>query len=212
MTISVKRNLSGGGCVAIFQFSGTVQKPHKSIIETTPYGPIALVWSLFDGRPQIVRIIISKPASPADREVAGLFPGIVSASCPEIDVVRSKIEAYLAGEKITFSLELARLDACSAFQQAVLRAEHAIPRGSVSSYGLLAAHLGRAKAARAVGTALATNPFPILVPCHRAIRSDRSLGGFQGGLQMKRALLAAEGVTFDETGRVANHHLHYQTP
>ena len=109
-----------------------------------------------------------------------------------------------------FSLELLRLETCSAFQKAVLLADYAIPHGNVTSYGLLAAHLGKAKASRAVGTALATNPFPILIPCHRVIRSDRTLGGFGGGSQMKRALLEAERVNFNKAGRVANHHLHYQ--
>jgi methylated-DNA-[protein]-cysteine S-methyltransferase len=83
-----------------------------------------------------------------------------------------------------------------------LRAEHGIPRGQVSTYQLLAAFIGRPKAARSVGTALATNPFPIIIPCHRAVRSDRSLGGFQGGLLMKRAWLEQEGIGFDTSGRV----------
>jgi alkylated DNA nucleotide flippase Atl1 len=58
------------------------------------------------------------------------------------------------------------------------------------------------KGVRAVGTALARNPFPLVVPCHRAVRSDRTLGGFQGGLEMKRALLEMEGVEFDSKNRV----------
>ncbi|MCD6430752.1 MAG: methylated-DNA--[protein]-cysteine S-methyltransferase [Deltaproteobacteria bacterium] len=184
-----------------------MQKIHKTIIKTTPYGPVVLVWSLFDGQPRIVRIIIPKPASPAEGEVARLFPDIVTTSCPAIDLIASRIEAYLAGEEIAFSLDLVKLNVCSDFQQAVLQANHAIPHGGVSSYGLLAAHLGKTKAARAVGGALATNPFPILIPCHRVIRSDRTLGGFGGGLQMKKAMLAAEGVTFDKTGRVNKFHL-----
>ncbi|MCK5539610.1 MAG: MGMT family protein [Deltaproteobacteria bacterium] len=160
----------------------------------------------------MVKIIISCPTSPADRKTTELYPGITYASCPEIDSICSEIVAYLTGKEIKFSLELLRLETCLAFQKTVLLAGYAIPHGSVTSYGLLAAHLGKAKASRAVGTALATNPFPILIPCHRVIRSDRTLGGFGGGLQMKRALLEAEGVTFDKTGRVANHHLHYQIP
>ncbi len=189
-----------------------MKKIHQTIIETTPYGPIALVWSEFNGLPRVVRVIIAKPNSSAIRKVAELFPGIVSTSCSEIDLIISRIEAYLAGEKISFTLDLVRLDICSYFQQAVLQANHAIPYGSVSSYGLLAAHLGKAKAARAVGTALATNPFPILIPCHRVLRFNRTLGEFGGGQQMKKALLTAEGITFDETGRVTENHFHYQNP
>ena len=190
--------------------SKTVQKNHKTIIKNTPYGPIALVWRLFEERLQIVRIFISNHAHPADRKVAGLFPDLISASSPAIDDVCSKIMAYLAGEKINFSLALPLLDACSTFQQEVWRGNHAIPRGSVSTYGFLAAHLGNPRASRAVGTALATNPFPILIPCHRIIRSDRTLGGFGGGLQMKKALLETEGVPFDKAGRVTKGSICYQ--
>jgi methylated-DNA-[protein]-cysteine S-methyltransferase len=72
----------------------------------------------------------------------------------------------------------------------------------MSTYQRIAGHLGNPQAARAVGTALAHNPFPIIVPCHRAIRSDGTLGGFQGGMEMKRILLEMEGVPVDGSGRV----------
>ena len=88
------------------------------------------------------------------------------------------------------------------FQQQVLKAEHRIPRGYVSTYGRIARHLGVPGGARAVGNALAKNPFPIVVPCHRALRSDGSIGGFQGGLAMKRQLLAWEGARFSPAGKV----------
>ena len=182
---------------------------NKTIIQSTPFGPVALVWSLFDKRPTIVRVVLSRPGFPADIEVSRLFPGIAASSCLEINAVSSGIEAFLNGEDVKFTLDLVHMDSCTAFQQAVLRAEHGIPRGSVSTYGLIAAHIGNAKAARAVGTALATNPFAIIVPCHRTIRSDRHLGGFGGGIKMKRALLEAEGVPFDNLGRAAGIRLHY---
>lgn len=88
------------------------------------------------------------------------------------------------------------LDCCSKFQQKVLRATSAIPRGKVSTYQCIAKQIGKPKAARAVGRALANNPFPLIIPCHRVIRSDGSLGGYQGGLKMKRALLKKEGVFY----------------
>ncbi len=86
--------------------------------------------------------------------------------------------------------------------QRVLRAEHQIPRGWVSAYGRIAAHLGVSGGARAVGNALAQNPFPILIPRHRAIRADGSLGGYQGGAAMKRTLREREGLTFSPAGKV----------
>ena len=132
------------------------------------------------------------------------------SSCAEIDDVTIAIKGLLEGEEIEFSLDIADLSLCTEFQQLVLRAEHRIPRGSISTYQLIAKYLGKRNGARAVGNALANNPFPLIVPCHRAIRSDRHLGGYQGGLEMKRALLEKEGIPFDDTGRVACAHFHYE--
>jgi methylated-DNA-[protein]-cysteine S-methyltransferase len=66
------------------------------------------------------------------------------------------------------------------------------------------------RAARAVGTALATNPFPIVIPCHRVIRSDGTLGGYGGGLEMKRKLLEMEGVAFHDADHVATGNFIYK--
>jgi methylated-DNA-[protein]-cysteine S-methyltransferase len=88
-------------------------------------------------------------------------------------------------------------------------AEHRIPRGWVSTYGRIAKSLAVPRGARAVGSALSHNPFPIIIPCHRALRSNGELGGFQGGLAMKRALLELEGVQFSPTGRVLTDRVYY---
>lgn len=69
-----------------------------------------------------------------------------------------------------------------------------IPTGETRSYGWLARKVGRPRAARAVGRAMATNPLPIVVPCHRVVASDGSLRGYGGGLAMKAALLRLEGA------------------
>ena len=79
----------------------------------------------------------------------------------------------------------------------------------MSTYGRIARSLGMPNAARAVGTALSRNPFPIIIPCHRAIRSNGELGGFRGGLEMKRALLELEGVEFSATGKVLTGRFYY---
>ena len=67
-----------------------------------------------------------------------------------------------------------------------------IPRGQTRSYGWVAQRIGKPRAVRAVGAACGANPVPVIIPCHRVIASDGSLGGFGGGLPMKRRLLALE--------------------
>ena len=173
-----------------------------SIVRPSSFGSFAVLWSEHNGQPKIYRILLSKPNLPAAQAVQETFPGIRSFTCSEIAKVADQIEALLRGEDIRFSLATTRLDLCSTFQRAVLRAEHGIPRGFVSTYQRIAAHLGRPSSARAVGTALARNPFPFIIPCHRAIRTDGTLGGFQGGLAMKRKMLEMEGITMDDSGHI----------
>lgn len=183
---------------------------NKTTIQSTPYGPVVIVWRVFESGTKIVRVLLSNPAASATNRVSAIYPDVHESYCDEIDSVSSAICRFLGGDPIDFGLDVADLTVCGAFQQRVLLAEHAIPRGRVSTYKLIAAHLGVAGGARAVGNALANNPFPLIVPCHRAIRSDCSLGGFQGGLDMKRSLLSKEGIVFDLTGRVRYFQFHYE--
>jgi AraC family transcriptional regulator of adaptative response/methylated-DNA-[protein]-cysteine methyltransferase len=88
----------------------------------------------------------------------------------------------------------------TAFQEAVWRELRKIPPGETRSYADIAAAVGDPKATRAVGTANGSNPVAILVPCHRVIRSDGTLGGYAGGLDRKRKLLTAEGAGWKEQG------------
>ena len=90
------------------------------------------------------------------------------------------------------------------FQQAVWQQLARLAPGQTISYAELAGRVDKPRAARAVGTACGANPVPILVPCHRVLASDGGLGGFAGGLAVKRALLAAEGVALD--AELPKHH------
>jgi len=182
---------------------------NRKLIEKTPFGPVVIAWAEFEDGPKVCRVHLSKPGSSAEAAAAGLYPESRPASCAAIDAVARGIRDFLAGEDVAFSLDSAAMATRPAFQQSVLRAEHGIPRGRVSTYGLIAAHLGASKAVRAVGNALATNPFPIIVPCHRAIRTGGEIGGYQGGPQMKRVLLEREGVAFDAAGRAVVRRFHY---
>jgi len=178
-------------------------------LRLTPFGDVAVLWSLHKGEPKATRVLLSKPETQAVETLKAFFPDALDSSCKEIDALAGRIEAFLNGEDILFSLDAVRFDLSSPFQQKVLLAEHAIPRGRVSTYRLIARHLGNKNGARAVGTALARNPFPLVIPCHRALRSDRYPGGYQGGPEMKRALLEKEGVLFDEAERVKCERFYY---
>jgi len=183
---------------------------NRKIIKSTPFGSVGVIWTGLNDNPKIIRILLSKPGLSAEDQVPKLYPNSQVSSCSEIDDVATAIKRLLEGEEIEFSLDVVNLSLCTEFQKVVLRAEHRIPRGSISTYQLIAGYLGKRNGARVVGNALANNPFPLIVPCHRAIRSDRHLGGYQGGLEMKRALLEKEGIPFDDTGRVAYTQFHYE--
>ena len=172
------------------------------LTRSSPFGSVALLWSVYKGQPKIFRALLSTPNVSAKHQVVTLFPNSQTAACSEIDAIADDIERFFSGEDLQFSLEIVRMDLYSEFQQEVLRAEHGIPRGAVSTYQRIARHVGRPRGARAVGNALAMNPFPLIIPCHRAIRTDLYIGGYQGGIKMKRTLLKMEGIDFDETGHV----------
>lgn len=176
---------------------------NRKIITATPFGPLVTIWRRGEsGAPKVARIFISGPDESAIEKASKIFPDIRTGSCVSMDRFISLIVKSLSGKAVRFSLDIIDLSLCRRFQESVLRAEHSIPRGKVSTYGIIASHLGKTGGARAVGNSLAENPFPIVVPCHRAIRSDGSLGGYQGGTGMKRALLDLEGIRFDDKGRV----------
>jgi methylated-DNA-[protein]-cysteine S-methyltransferase len=170
---------------------------------------MAVIWSEFKKKPAVSQIFIPKPKISTRKTISQSFPDLITASCDEIDTLINQIKAFLTGEDIRFSLDMMRMDLCTPFQKKVLRAEFAIPRGRVSAYGLIANHLNKPGAARAIGTALANNLFPIVIPCHRALRSDGTLGGYQGGLAMKRKLLKMEGVEFIDENHVAPENFYY---
>jgi O-6-methylguanine DNA methyltransferase len=102
----------------------------------------------------------------------------------------NELETYLAGKSSAFSTPLDLRG--SSFQRSVWHRVSEIPYGQTATYGEIASRLGRAGAARAVGTANGANPVPVFVPCHRLVGADGSLRGYGGGLHIKAALLALE--------------------
>jgi methylated-DNA-[protein]-cysteine S-methyltransferase len=102
----------------------------------------------------------------------------------------ARLKSYFAGQRVDFPEEL-DLSSATPFQRQVWRLTRLIPYGETRSYGWLAKRLGKIGAARAVGQALARNPLPVIIPCHRVV-SDVGLGGYSGGVGVKRALLRLE--------------------
>lgn len=122
----------------------------------------------------------------------GISPRILRAPS-RLDAVARQLDEYFAGHRRRFELALDfRLS--RGFRRTVLDRLCEIPYGATASYAAIAAAAGSPAAVRAVGTACATNPLPLVVPCHRVVRSDGSVGQYGGGSGTKRALLALEAA------------------
>ncbi|MBC9724676.1 methylated-DNA--[protein]-cysteine S-methyltransferase [Streptomyces sp. TRM68367] len=114
--------------------------------------------------------------------------------CPLLAEAIRQVEEYFAGVRHDFDVPL-DWSLISGFNREVLRELAAgVPYGTVVGYGDLAGRVGQPGGAQAVGAAMGANPLPVVVPCHRVVESDGGIGGFGGGLETKRKLLALEGV------------------
>ena len=182
---------------------------YRYCLIASQFGNLGLVWSEENDNVRIQRVFLPQKATQTIDHIRIEYPQIQTGKNQTIDDMQGKVRAFLDGEDTNFNLEILSLDRVSGFQKQVLLAEAKIPRTWVSTYGRIAWALGKPKSARSVGNALAQNPFPIIIPCHRAIRSDGSLGGFQGGLSMKRKLLEMEGIQFSDNGKVLLHKTYY---
>jgi len=118
----------------------------------------------------------------------------VAAAAPSQSVTRAAIqlEEYFAGNRTTFDVTLADTPATH-FQRRVWQVLQSLPYGTVATYGRVAELTGHPRAARAVGNANHANPWPVIIPCHRVVASD-GLGGYGGESDVKRYLLALEGI------------------
>jgi len=183
--------------------------PFSYVLVPSAFGTLSIVWQEDEARPKVYRVFLPNEQSPTQDVVRLTFPDTVSLSCPAITELGERIQRFLEGDAVGFDLDAIALERCSEFQRRVLLAEYEIPRGWVSTYGRIASCLGIPGGARAVGSALSRNPFPIIIPCHRTIRSDGQLGGFQGGIKMKRSLLELEGVGVSQAGKVFTDRFYY---
>ena len=142
----------------------------------------------------LVRVAM-RPEAPDEvlQELADRISPRVLEAPIAIDGVRRELDEYFDGKRRAFDIPL-DWALSSGFREKVLRATARIPYGGISSYREMATRAGNPRASRAAGSALATNPIPIVVPCHRVLRTGGNLGGYGGGLPMKEALLKMEGV------------------
>ncbi|MGD1151979.1 MAG: methylated-DNA--[protein]-cysteine S-methyltransferase [Syntrophales bacterium] len=168
----------------------------------TKLGYIGIVWRRKDGGTIVMRVFLPAHDEGSDDLIQSSFPGAVRRSHRDIHELCRSIQGLAAERDVTFSEKILDMKVCGEFQRRVLSRVMRIPRGRVSTYGRLAEKSRASRDARAVGNVLAMNPYPLIIPCHRVIRADRSLGGFGGGLKMKKDLLLMEGITFDAKGRV----------
>lgn len=156
----------------------------------SPFGPLLLATT----RRGLVRVGL--PNQDADQLLVDLArrvsPRVLEAPA-QLDGARRELDLYFEGRLTHFELPLDwRLS--SDFRRRVLRAIARIPYGQTRSYTEMARRAGNERAVRAAGTACGSNPIPLVVPCHRVLRTGGALGGYGGGLPMKEGLLQLEGV------------------
>jgi methylated-DNA-[protein]-cysteine S-methyltransferase len=156
----------------------------------SPFGPLLLAKTerglvrvgLPNQNPDELLVDLAERVSPRVLEAPG-----------ELDEARRELDLYFEGKLDRFDLPL-DWSLSSGFRLRVQRAIADIPYGRTASYTEMATKAGNERAVRAAGTACGSNPIPLVVPCHRVLRSGGGLGGYGGGLPMKRALLELEGV------------------
>ncbi len=156
----------------------------------SPFGPLLLAST----RRGLVRVGL--PSQDADELLVDLATRVsprVLESPAQLDTTRRELDRYFEGKLTEFDLPL-DWSLSRDFRRRVLRSIARIPYGQTRSYTEMARSAGNERAVRAAGSACGSNPIPVVVPCHRVLRSGGALGGYGGGLPMKEELLRLEGV------------------
>ena len=152
------------------------------VAATTSHGLVRLAYEDWGGGLDVVL------GDLADR----ISPRIVEGPS-RLDDLRRQLDEYFAGSRRSFDVPI-DWSLSHGFTQRILQAIWAIPFGETSNYRDVAAAAGNARATRAAGNACGANPIPIVVPCHRVLRTGGGLGGYTGGVEKKQTLLTLEGV------------------
>lgn len=193
-----KASASGGAAArAARRLSGRIAEEGLADVSyapvDSPFGPLLLAAT----RRGLVRLAFPEEDvdSVLERLARSVSPRIVEAPAP-LEEMRRELEEYFGGRRRRFELPL-DWTLVGSFGRRVLRATSKIPYGGVLSYSQVAADAGSPRGSRAAGNALGSNPIPIVVPCHRVLRSGGALGGYGGGPERKRWLLELEGALQD---------------
>ena len=163
-------------------------------VTDSPFGPLLLA-----ATPRgLVRLAFDREDHDAvlTRLAARVSPRVLRAPA-QLDEVRRQLDEYFAGTRREFTLDV-DLRLSSGYRRTVLDHLRALPYGRTETYTEVAGATTSPRAVRAVGSACATNPVPVVVPCHRVLRSDGTLGGYVGGVEVKSRLLALEAGSHAE--------------
>lgn len=164
---------------------------HSSLVFKTPWG-----WmGLSETAKGIDAVVLPKESRQAvlSELQTGSVELLNGRASPRLREAQAQVTDYLAGRRRSFDLSL-DLSRGTNFQQKVWRTLRGVSYGELRSYQWVAIRVGGRQYARAVGNAVGANPMPIVIPCHRIVAQDASLGGFSGGLPTKRKLLTLEGT------------------
>ena len=151
------------------------------VVAATPMGLVRVSYSEFRGEDEVLEELARR-----------VSPRVLEAPA-RLDPVRRELDEYFEGHRQDFEVPI-DWSYLAGFTREVLRATARIGFGDVSSYAGVAAEAGSPRAVRAAGNALGANPMPVVVPCHRVLRSGGKLGGYTGGLERKEFLLRLEGA------------------
>jgi methylated-DNA-[protein]-cysteine S-methyltransferase len=151
------------------------------VVAATPKGLVRVSYSEFRGEDDVLEDLARR-----------VSPRVLEAPA-RLDPVRRELDEYFEGQRQDFDIPI-DWSYLAGFTREVLRATAAIPFGDVSTYAGVAAAAGSPRASRAAGNALGANPMPVIVPCHRVLRTGGQLGGYTGGIERKEFLLRLEGM------------------
>lgn len=154
----------------------------------TMYGPGCFVWS----GEMLHRVFLASGLITAEQRMEKAYPDALPGCDSFRDTVAAELSALAQGDSGVLPLRYLDFGTISHFRKAVLYSLSDVSRGETISYGRLAAKAGYSGAARAVGNVMSSNPFPLIIPCHRVVRADGAVGSYQGGRAMKMYLLEVE--------------------